>query len=144
MIRRGICAAFVVIMAAPVYGQSADKIYKGGDIVTVNDAQPFVQAVAVKAGKILAVGTNEEIAKFQDKKTEVIDLGGHALLPGFVDGHGHCFATGIQAASANLLAPLITRLQIFRESLPSSRRSRSPTRRRSMESFLDSDTTMPS
>ncbi len=53
-----------------------------GQIVTVNDAQPFAEAVAIKAGKILAVGTNEEIAKFQDKKTEVIDLGGHALLPG--------------------------------------------------------------
>lgn len=39
------------------------------------------------------------------RSTEVVDLAGRALLPGFIDGHGHCFATGIQAASANWLAP---------------------------------------
>ena len=105
MICFGICMAIVTIAAIPARGQVADKVYRGGDIVTVNDAQPFAQAVAVKDGKILAVGTTEEVAKFQGKTTEIVDLNGHALLPGFVDGHGHCFGTGLQAASANLLAP---------------------------------------
>ena len=105
MIRFGICMAIVTIAAIPARGQVADKVYRGGDIVTVNDAQPFAQAVAVKDGKILAVGTTEEVAKFHGKTTEIVDLNGHALLPGFVDGHGHCFGTGLQAASANLLAP---------------------------------------
>jgi predicted amidohydrolase YtcJ len=105
MIRAGICIALTIIMALPLYGQVADKIYKGGDIVTVNDAQPFAKAVAIKDGKILAVGTVDEVSKYQGKDTEIVDLAGRALLPGFVDGHGHCFGTGLQAASANLLAP---------------------------------------
>ena len=105
MIRVGICSAFAFALAMPAHGQVADRIYKGGEVVTVNDAQPFAKAVAIKDGKILAVGTNEEVAKFQGAKTETVDLAGRALLPGFVDGHGHCFGTGLQAASANLLAP---------------------------------------
>ncbi len=86
-------------------GQVADKLYLGGEIVTVNDAQPFAEAVAVKDGKILAVGSAAEIAKYRDQKTQVVDLAGRTMLPGFVDGHGHCFNVGLQAVAANLLAP---------------------------------------
>ena len=46
---------------APAPERTADAIYTGGDIVTVNDAQPTVEAVAVKAGKILAVGTRAAV-----------------------------------------------------------------------------------
>lgn len=105
------------------YGQVADRIYREGDVVTVNDAQSFAKAVAIKDGKILAVGSDEEIAKFKDAKTEIIDLAGRALLPGFIDGHGTCFGTGIQAASANLLAPPGN---AFRADLPPRRESRTP------------------
>jgi predicted amidohydrolase YtcJ len=105
MIRVVTCIALSIITTIPAYGQIADTVYKGGDIVTVNDAQPLAKAVAIKDGKILAVGTNEEVAKFQDRNSVIVDLGGRVLLPGFVDGHGHCFGTGLQAASANLLAP---------------------------------------
>lgn len=105
MNRFGLLLVIAVFSSGPSYGQVANRIYQGGDIVTVNDAQPFADAVAVKDGKILAVGSFDELAKHQGSKTEVVDLAGHALLPGFVDGHGHCFGTGLQAASANLLAP---------------------------------------
>lgn len=97
--------ALLLILPSYAFGQGADKIFRGGDVVTVDDKRPFADAVAIKGGRIIAVGTNEEIAKYQDATTEVIDLAGRTLLPGFIDGHGHCFATGIQAASANLLAP---------------------------------------
>ena len=97
--------ALLLILPIYAFGQGADTIFRGGDVVTVDDKRPFAEAVAIKNGKIIAVGTNEEIAKYQDVKTEVVDLAGRTLLPGFIDGHGHCFATGIQAASANLLAP---------------------------------------
>ncbi len=103
--RIGIRIALAIIWTEPAYGQVADKIIRGGSIVTVNDAMPNADAVAIKDGKILAVGSNDEIAKHQGAKTEIVDLAGRTLLPGFIDGHGHCFATGIQAASANLLAP---------------------------------------
>ena len=97
----------VLLFAAPclVRGQEADVIYHGGDVITVNDMHPTAEAVAVADGKILAVGVKDEVLKHKGQKTKLIDLGGKALLPGFIDGHGHCFGTGLQAASANLLAP---------------------------------------
>lgn len=97
--------SLVIVGAVPAYGQVADKVFLGGSIVTVNDAMPLADAVAIQNGKILAVGSKEEVAKFQNAETEIVDLAGRALLPGFVDGHGHCFGTGLQAASANLLGP---------------------------------------
>jgi predicted amidohydrolase YtcJ len=83
----------------------ADTIYHGGDVVTIDDKNPTAEAVATKGGKIIAVGKKDDVLKFKGESTKLIDLEGRCLLPGFVDGHGHCFATGLQAASANLLAP---------------------------------------
>ena len=74
--RTGISIALAIIWTAPAYGQVADKIIRGGSIVTVNDAMPNVDAVAIKDGKILAVGSNDEIAKRQGAKTEIVDLAG--------------------------------------------------------------------
>lgn len=83
--------------------QTADTIYTGGPIITMNDAAPRAEAVAIKDGKIIAVGTKAEVEKFKAAGTTAIDLAGKTMLPGFIDGHGHVFTTGIQAASANLL-----------------------------------------
>ena len=52
-----------ILGTVPAYGQVADKIFLGGSIVTVNDAKPLADAVAIKDGKILAVGSKEEVAK---------------------------------------------------------------------------------
>lgn len=81
----------------------ADAIYHGGDIVTIDDKHPTAEAIAVKGGRIVAVGTMVDVAKFKGDSTKMIDLGGKCMLPGFVDGHGHCMTVGVQAASANLL-----------------------------------------
>ncbi len=83
--------------------QMADAIYTGGPIITMNDAAPRADAVAIKDGKIIAVGTKADVEKFKAAGTTTIDLAGKTLLPGFIDGHGHVFTTGIQAASANIL-----------------------------------------
>jgi predicted amidohydrolase YtcJ len=104
--------------------QAADTIYSGGYIVTVNDAQPSAEAVAVKDGRILAVGARAEIEQaHQGATTRVVDLAGRTLVPGFVDGHAHFLGFGSQAVGANLLAPpdgtvntiddLVARLQEF-------------------------------
>jgi len=86
--------------------QTADAIYAGGPIVTVNDAQPSAEALAVKDGKILAVGARAGIEKaHRGAATTLVDLGGRTLAPGFVDGHMHVLALGAQAVGANLLAP---------------------------------------
>jgi len=61
--------------------------------------------VAVKDGKILAVGAKDEVLKSKGEETKLIDLGGKTMLPGFVDSHGHAYLIGIQASTANLLPP---------------------------------------
>jgi len=63
-------------------------IYHGGHIVTVNDAQPQAEALAVKGGKIIAVGPLDEVKKVVGAP-RMVDLNGHTLLPGFIDGHSH-------------------------------------------------------
>jgi predicted amidohydrolase YtcJ len=83
----------------------ADTIYSGGPILTMDDAQPKVEALAVKSGRILALGALADVLKFKGDSTRMVDLGGRTLLPGFVDPHGHVTGGGIQALSANLLAP---------------------------------------
>jgi len=83
----------------------ADTIYTGGSIITVNDAQPSAEAVAVKDGKIIAVGDQAVVMKTAGKNTDQVDLNGKTMLPGFVDSHGHAYAQGVQATTANLLPP---------------------------------------
>lgn len=83
----------------------ADTIYSGGSIVTINDAAPRAEAVAVKDGRILAVGSLDQVLATKGDATKMIDLTGKAMVPGFVDSHGHVVMGGIQALSANLLAP---------------------------------------
>ena len=95
----------VVSFAGAMAQKIADTIYSGGPILTINDAQPTAEAVAVKDGKILAVGTMDEISALKGDATEMFELAGRALLPGFVDSHGHVVMGGIQALSANMLAP---------------------------------------
>ena len=84
---------------------AADAIYTGGDIITMNDQQPSAEALAVKGGVIMAVGTRAEIEKaHKATTTRIVNLDGKTLLPGFIDAHGHVFNTGVQAVAANLLA----------------------------------------
>jgi predicted amidohydrolase YtcJ len=83
----------------------ADIIYSGGPIVTVNDEQPEAEAVAIRDGRIQAVGTLDEMSALNGAETRVIDLAGRTLTPGFIDGHAHVSFFGVQAVGANLLAP---------------------------------------
>ena len=86
--------------------QAADTIYVGGDIVTINDAQPTVEALAVKDGKILAVGARADIeAAHKSAATRVIDLGGKTLMPSFLDAHSHYINSLLVANQCKLYAP---------------------------------------
>ncbi len=83
--------------------QSADAIYTGGDIVTVNDAQPTVEAVAVKDGRILAVGTRADVERAHKATTTVVvDLAGKTLIPAFLDPHSHYFSSLTVANQVNV------------------------------------------
>jgi predicted amidohydrolase YtcJ len=80
--------------AATVHAQQApaivaDVIYFDGTIITVNDRAPLAEAIAVRGGNILALGTRKDIFALRGSATTLIDLHGHTLLPGFVDGHSH-------------------------------------------------------
>lgn len=66
-----------------------NQLYYNGDILTMNDAQPTAEAMLVGDGKIIAVGSYEEVEKKAAVGTELVDLGGKTLLPGFIDGHSH-------------------------------------------------------
>lgn len=80
--------------------QAADLVLTNGKVVTVEDAQPEAQAVAVRGDRIQAVGTAEEIKRYVGPKTEVIDLQGQTVIPGFIEGHGHF--TGVGTAELQL------------------------------------------
>ena len=72
----------------------ADLIFLNGNVIAVTG--PRAQAVAVRDGKIIAVGQNQEIEKFNGESTRAIDLKGKTLLPGFIDAHTHFVSTGLE------------------------------------------------
>lgn len=74
--------------------KKADLVLMNGKIVTVDDAKPEVQALAVSGDRVIAVGSDEEIKPYITQKTEVIDLEGKLAIPGFIDGHGHFTGLG--------------------------------------------------
>lgn len=81
----------------------ADRIWLGGPILTMNDDAMRAEALAEKDGEIISVGDADDVTALQGPETEIIDLAGRTMIPGFVDAHGHVFMIGIQALSANML-----------------------------------------
>ncbi len=81
----------------------ADSIFIGGIIITMDDRQPVVEAIAVADGKIIAVGDARDILQHKRKTTKIFDLNNQTLLPGFFDAHSHFSGVGMQSIVANLL-----------------------------------------
>lgn len=67
----------------------ADLILMNGNIITFNPAQPNAQAVAVKQGKLMAVGTTKQILAYESEETRKIDVSNKTVVPGFIDAHIH-------------------------------------------------------
>jgi predicted amidohydrolase YtcJ len=84
---------FAISPAADQEGP-ADLVLRNGKIVTVDDRNPVVEALAARGGKIVAVGSGEKIAKLIGAKTQVIDLNGQMAMPGFIESHGHFTGLG--------------------------------------------------
>ena len=80
--------------------EPADLVLVKGKIVTVDEAKPEAQALAVRGDLIAAVGTDKEIKAYIGPATKVIDLEGRLAIPGFIDGHGHF--TGVGEAKLEL------------------------------------------
>ena len=72
----------------------ADLVLMNGDVVTVDEAQPRAQAIAIRGDRILAVGNNADISDLIGAQTEVVDLDGQTAIPGLIEGHGHYTSYG--------------------------------------------------
>jgi hypothetical protein len=87
---RGVALVLLFAVALPVFAAGqADLILVNGKVVTVDDRFTIAQAVAVKSGRVLAVGKNHEILKLADGSTKKIDLHGKTVIPGLIDNHAH-------------------------------------------------------
>lgn len=83
----------VVVLGSCRQREAADLILFHGAVYTVDSAFTKAEALAVKDGKILAVGSDVEIRRTYSA-TDMVDLGGKAVFPGFIDAHGHFVAYG--------------------------------------------------
>tara|TARA_B100000959_G_scaffold246213_1_gene271472 strand:- start:2566 stop:4230 length:1665 start_codon:yes stop_codon:yes gene_type:complete len=89
--------------------QFADLIFIGDNIVTMDDSQ--VTAVAVRGDRIIATGSDSEIMQLRDESTQLIELGDRALLPGFIDAHGHFGSVATYSSLLDLSSPPVGTMQ---------------------------------
>jgi predicted amidohydrolase YtcJ len=105
LIRLTIFLSWLLFVTGIFASEKADLIFVGSNIVTVDANRPTAEAVAVLNEKILAVGTREDVLSLRSDDTRVIDLGKKALVPGFIDAHGHMAGVGGYLKMANLSSP---------------------------------------
>ncbi len=80
----------------------ADLVLRGGRVHTLQAKRPRTEAIAVRDGRILATGTNAEIAAFVGPGTRVVELAGRTVVPGFVDAHAHLLGIGYARMDVDL------------------------------------------
>src|SRR5215210_6493524 len=100
-----IAAALSVVIVRPSIAQiePADTVFKNGNNYTVNEAQPKAEAIPVRYGRIVVVGSNVEVKKYEGKKvTKVVDLKGATIVPGMTDAHYHFSGVGFRELNLNL------------------------------------------
>ena len=107
-------------------GPKADLVLLKGKIWTVNKAQPEAEAIAVWRDRILAVGSSADIGKLAGPKTQVIDLKGRRVVPGFYDSHIHLLGSGLRLSEVALKdakdeAEFGRRLREFDKKMPRDR-----------------------
>ncbi len=85
--------------------RAADLVLRGGKVVTLDPARPAATALAARGGRIVAVGSDDEVAPLIGPRTRVLDLAGRLAIPGFIEGHAHFAGIG-QAETTLALAPL--------------------------------------
>ena len=94
---------FLAFVPAARFVQSpADIVFKNGNVYTANDEAPRGEAIAVKADRIVFVGSNADAQKYVGQSTRVVDLKGGTVLPGFTDSHQHLSGVGLREMTLNL------------------------------------------
>jgi len=89
LVRSLLAGALFAGMAGAATAESADTLFVNGRVLTLDEQGTEVQAIAVRDGRIVATGSTRKLRKLAGPKTEVVDLQGRTVLPGFVDGHAH-------------------------------------------------------
>jgi predicted amidohydrolase YtcJ len=98
--------------------QAADLVFLGGVVVTLNPAQPIAEAVAVRQGRILTVGSRQEVEAVCDARTKRIALTGKCLSPGLIDAHSHLIGFGqMELFYVSLRPPKVHDLESLRRTL---------------------------
>src|SRR5437660_3938964 len=89
----------------------ADVVFVNGNVCTVNEKQPRAEAVAVKGDRIIFVGSNAAVKKYEGANTRIVDLHGSTMVPGMTDAHYHFIGVGQREMNLNLEG--ITNLEDF-------------------------------
>ncbi len=101
--RKFSCSVAVLLMTTTAsFAQVADLVFTNASVLTMNDDTPTAQAVAVTGNQISYVGDVAGAEALIGDSTEVLDLGGDTLLPGFVSGHDHIVASGWTSRGVSL------------------------------------------
>lgn len=85
---------FLIKCENKIMDEQADLVLINGNVVTMDDSKMYAEAVAIKENKILFVGSNDEIENLIGDSTEVIDLNGKFVIPGFIESHAHLIGLG--------------------------------------------------
>ena len=85
----GLILIFALVAGCSSVKEKADTILISGQIITVDKDFSFAEAVAIKEGKVLATGKNKDILELKGDSTNIIDLKGHTVIPGLIEGHAH-------------------------------------------------------
>ncbi len=94
-------SALTSVSVAAEGGKQPDTIFVNGDIYT-QSTPTRAQAIAVSEGNVVMIGSNDEVLKLKQKNTQIVDLGGHFVMPGFNDAHVHLAAAGMRQLEVNL------------------------------------------
>jgi hypothetical protein len=98
---------------AEVEAVFADTLYLGDNIITMSEAMPSATALAVLGGKIIGVGAAEDLEALKGEGTRVVELGSRALLPGFIDAHGHFLGQSGSLSLGNTAPPPVGTVNNF-------------------------------
>lgn len=94
----------LVIALACTSPQGPTLILHNANVITMDEAQPKAQAIAIAGNKIMAVGSDSEILKRAGAKTEILDVQGKTIIPGIIEGHAHFLGIGNQKMVLDLQA----------------------------------------
>lgn len=95
--------ASVSVEPLPAPSAPADLVLRGGSVLLADEAGTVARAVAVRDGEVVAVGADEEVSRLIGPQTEVVELGGRLVTPGFNDAHIHFASGGMSLLNVNLL-----------------------------------------